>query len=118
MWPRTKAPQPVVKRIRRGERRESERGENFKKNNQEVIMPTNAERLRAIVDRAEPTPQSPGGLNLDLRVSLYADGHAAFGYADDSGNCINCKTDEQFTGRFRDLVREARRRQRARATAA
>ena len=75
-------------------------------------MPTNAERLRAIVDRAEPTPQSPGGLNLDLRVSLYADGHAAFGYADDSGNCINCKTDEQFTGRFRDLVREARRRQR------
>jgi len=68
VWPRTKAPQPVVKRIRRGERRESERGEHFKKHNPEVIMPTNAERLRAIVDRAKPTPQSPGGLNLDLRV--------------------------------------------------
>jgi len=33
-------------------------------------MPMNVERLRAIIERAEPTSQSPGGLNLDLRISI------------------------------------------------
>jgi hypothetical protein len=65
------------------------------------------------VKRAEPTPQSPNGLNLDLRISIYAtDGHSAFGYADDVGNIITCVDDLDLVAKFSQLVREVRKQQR------
>jgi hypothetical protein len=38
-------------------------------------MPNMNERRRTIADYAVPTPRSPNGLSIDLRITLYADGH-------------------------------------------
>jgi hypothetical protein len=84
-------------------------------------MPSMNERRRTIADYAVPTPQSPNGLYMDLRIALYdTDGHVAISPI----NCVDgdvvqtVPNDYVLIAELAKLIGQLRTRQRARRNAA
>jgi hypothetical protein len=83
-------------------------------------MPSDNERRRTIVDCAVPTPRSPNGLFVDLRIGLYdSDGHSILDLIDPLANgevdaehvsCLHCSTDHRLISEFARLIEALRAR--------
>jgi len=75
-------------------------------------MPTDEQRLRNLVASAVPTPRSAGGLNLDVRFSLYrSDGAVISPRPSDSDATLLCSNDDELLTFVRRLIEGLRERQ-------
>ena len=75
---------------------------------------TDNERRRAIIEYAEPAPQSPNGLCINLGIALYdSDGHSCIAPVDSTERhaVINCPDDLELIAQFAKLIARLRRQQ-------
>jgi hypothetical protein len=77
---------------------------------------TDVDRRSTIADYAVPTPRSPNGLYIDLRLSLYnTDGHSAFGPIKGERHAVlNCADDLELIAELAKLIGKLRRQQKRR----
>lgn len=71
-------------------------------------------RRRAIAAYAEPAPQSPNGIYVNLRIGLYdTDGHSALSPINnrDKHAVLHCRNDLELVAEFAKLIAVQRRRQ-------
>jgi hypothetical protein len=69
-------------------------------------MPSDAARRTAVAKTMQPT-QRERGYKLDLRISLYNDGHASLGSVPSSEQ-LNCRDDLGLIAELAFIVRRAR----------
>jgi len=73
-------------------------------------MPSDNDRLNAIVDTMVPATRNREARYLNLRFSFYPT-HASFNAVDRPDMCIHCSDDVQLIAVLAELIHKARKRQ-------